>query len=460
MKMRSSYWTIISFFLLCPLLAVTADIKPQPITENIVPSVSVAPSAAVTIQNTFNIEEKSEEMIPKPEISYQGYIQPVNKILLHNSSQPPVNYGLLHLEFSSAFNENMQWFWRNDLYHNNSLKNFYFIRYEIRELYLDWFAENGDYRCGKQIITWGMADENNPMDNINPVDLYDPFQEKTDRKFGIWGIKSDHYFDDYTLTLVWLPSFKATRLPSTEYLDMPSTKELGDPKIPEERYIYTQYGARLLNRGQGLDWSISYYDGYEKIYSTIEYQTTATGLAPVKLGYHRSKVTGFDFAANIFELDVRGEAAYFHTEDSGGEDDQVRNPYYQYIIGASYKFENELKIGANYAQEVLTLIDNTAERELEEANLSRMGMQLSMFSPQAMVYILEKEFIDRHLKIKCTAINDLQNKGTAHMSEFSWEAADDLTYSFGLAVFGGSSDSLLGKVDDNDFGYLKSKYSF
>ncbi|MBU0581167.1 MAG: hypothetical protein KKA19_08315 [Candidatus Margulisbacteria bacterium] len=459
--MLKVYLTVL-FLFACNALAVTTDVSEIVVTESSLVTSNIVTESINQEQMPLEEEIYGEPLsVPAaPPLSIKGFIQPINKMPLQNVAQPGVNYDLLRLELSSALGEEMQWYWRNDLYLGNSLKDLYFAQYEIREVYLDWYSAFGDFRLGKQIITWGMADENNPMDNINPVDLYDPFQEKNERKYGVFGIKTDQYFSDYTLTLVWLPGFKESRLPSSEYIDMPSTKTLGDPRVPEDRYINTQYAARLLKRGQGLDWSISYYDGYEKIYSPIEYILTLAGPVPAKLGYRRTKVTGVDFAADVFDFDVRGEAAYFNTEDIGGENDLVRNPYYQYIIGASYKFENDLKLGMNYAEEVLTRIDNTEERELEENNFSRMGMQLCMFTPKAIVYTLEKEFVDQHIKIKGSIINDLKYYGAAAMTEFSWEALDNLTYSLGFSFFGGSSDSILGKIDQYDAGYLKIKYSF
>lgn len=426
---------------------------------------TASPTSATTVaENERSVQEIFVEKERYP-LTCRGFFQPQNKVPLHNVEQPAVSYDLFRLELSSAFTEDIFWFWRNDLYLDNSLKGLYFARHEVREIYLDWYTMYGDLRLGKQIITWGMADENNPMDNINPVDLYDPFQEKTERKYGIWAVKFDNYFNDYKLTLVWLPLFKASRLPSAEYLNMPSTKELGDPELPEEKDLHTQYGARLLKRGRGLDWSLSYYEGYEKIYSVTEYVYQKMGPVkiepfPDKLGYYRDRVFGADLAADIQGFDVRGEAAYFITEDPAGEDEHIRNPYYQYIIGATYKFADELKLGANYAEEVITRIDDSLERDQEEANISRMGMQLSMFAPRAMVYILEKEFIAQHVKLQTTVINDLEKKGVASMSELSWEVLDDLTYYLGLVCFGGSEDSLLGQIDENDLAYVKIKYSF
>ena len=40
------------------------------------------------------------------------------------------------------------------------------LKFDLRELYVEWMTSHGDFSIGKQIISWGSASANNPSDNI------------------------------------------------------------------------------------------------------------------------------------------------------------------------------------------------------------------------------------------------------------------------------------------------------
>ena len=51
---------------------------------------------------------------------------------------------------------------------------------QLREAYLTWFPSWGEVKIGKQIHAWGVADGNNPTDNLNPYDYYYMFLQGAD----------------------------------------------------------------------------------------------------------------------------------------------------------------------------------------------------------------------------------------------------------------------------------------
>ena len=56
--------------------------------------------------------------------------------------------------------------------------------FDLREIYLSWFTSFGEINIGKKIHSWGMVDENSPLDNINAYDYYYLFLGGADRKIG------------------------------------------------------------------------------------------------------------------------------------------------------------------------------------------------------------------------------------------------------------------------------------
>ena len=115
----------------------------------------------------------------------------------HKNTESPIrfinlniNYGLKNIDFRS--NTAFEYKWNED---SPYLINF-------REYYLSYYPDFGEINIGKQIITWGFADGNNPTDNINPYDLNYMFSTGVDRKIGIHSISSIIYYNDIKMNLV------------------------------------------------------------------------------------------------------------------------------------------------------------------------------------------------------------------------------------------------------------------
>jgi len=392
-------------------------------------------------------------------IGYRGFLQPMVKSYTSKDGIVPFKFDALRLEITSSYGYDISWLVRNDIYLDNLTEERLTARHEIREAYVDYYTPAGDFRVGEQIISWGMADENNPTDNINPEDFSDPFVEKSERKLGVLALKSDIYLGNWLLEGVWVPYFKASVLPDLSgdysFMPFPPGTPLPSTTEPPQDPSSSQFGLRAVKRGQGFDWSLSYYSGYEKIFTPV-----MSGPLVTKLIYNRIRIAGADFASDFFGLDTRGETAYFITEDEDGSDPEIKNPYFQYVLESSYTFENDFKLGLAHAGETTVMIDDQTEAEQEKLIFPRAGMQLCMFSTNAWLLILEKEFPDQYISIRSPVIHDAANDGMLVRPEASWSPQDNLTYYIGLVLFSGSGDSMLGSFSDMDQAYFKIRYSF
>ena len=61
----------------------------------------------------------------------------------------------------------------------------------LRDLYVTYYLENGEFSFGKKRYTWGSADENSPIDNISPYDYYYLLNGTQERKLGIYSASFD-----------------------------------------------------------------------------------------------------------------------------------------------------------------------------------------------------------------------------------------------------------------------------
>ncbi|MBN2530368.1 MAG: hypothetical protein JXR76_28525 [Deltaproteobacteria bacterium] len=209
-----------------------------------------------------------------------------------------------------------------------------------------------DMRIGRQIVQWGAADQFNPTNNINAMDLEDPLA--FGKTIGNQMIRLDFNpaDSDFVLTAVWVPVFQPAQLPASAllqvgdasaelpfispttrlnaerlrniYLTNPDSYDVASPnvtaKMPDFALRNSQVGVRaqwLIGR---VDTSISWYLGRDSVpvsgrsYSTRESseRITASGISAIRvetdvsLYYPRKQVLGFDIAGELPFLDNAG----------------------------------------------------------------------------------------------------------------------------------------------------------
>ena len=89
---------------------------------------------------------------------------------------------------------------------------------ELNALYVIWddvFGVPGvGFKFGQQRVQWGVADQFNPTNTINPNDLRDVllFGQQASNLMAAMDVS---VWDDWVLDLVWIPSFRAALLPKT-----------------------------------------------------------------------------------------------------------------------------------------------------------------------------------------------------------------------------------------------------
>lgn len=343
--------------------------------------------------------------------------------------------------------------------------------YDLREAYIDLYFGAVSLRFGKQIIAWGKADEINPTDNLNPQDLSDPTRPKSDRKIGVFSLKSDLRVKGFTLEVIAIPTFVSSTLPESgsgwEFFVMPSGVGALSPSYPESKIENSELGVKLLKSIRNVDLSVSYFDGWDDIFTPMlprlaVVQPHDPQLSEVSISipakYLRTKVIGADFATAVSDFGLWGETGYFLTEDSDGDDPGIKNPYLQFVIGGDYSFEPRVKVNLQYLQEIITKIDDDTEREIEENNISRMGMGPMM--TKAVSMRVAKEFGDAPHTLELAGIYDIENRGYVIKPQLTLSPLEGVNCYLGLNLFGGDSDSLFGKFSKNNEAYIRVKYSF
>lgn len=209
-----------------------------------------------------------------------------------------------------------------------------------------------DVRIGRQIVQWGAADQFNPTNNLNALDLEDPLMFGKTVANQMIRLDFNPNDSDFILTGVWVPVFQPAQLPASSklvigdataelpfvsplsrleaerlrniYLTNPDSFEVSEPNVdammPSSSLKNSQFGVRAQWLVGNVDTSFSYYVGRNSMpaslnsYSTQEpsgnFNAAGTPVMRVmtdaELYYPKKQVIGFDFAGEIPFLDNTG----------------------------------------------------------------------------------------------------------------------------------------------------------
>ena len=154
-----------------------------------------------------------------------------------------LNINHQHENFSILSTVALEYQLRNDAYFlTDTNPQEFFI--DLREFYAAYYGPFYEIRMGKQIHSWGSADENSPLDNAGAYDYYYIFMLGTERKMATLSVTADFFFDNLKLNFVFSPLHTTNRLPLGND-DFPITL----PIYPEQDQIFEirdlplEYGA-------------------------------------------------------------------------------------------------------------------------------------------------------------------------------------------------------------------------
>lgn len=367
----------------------------------------------------------------------------------------------LELLYTPSFTDNAAFYVKNYYTYDGLEKN---GSWNLQEAYMDYYTDLVDVRFGKQVIAWGKADELNPTDVLNPQNLSNFTESKSVRKVGLSALKADWKFHDFILESIWKPEYDNTKFPAPDsrwaFFSIPGLDSLPEPVYPENNLENTEWALKLSRTISMFDFSISYFDGWDHTpTSELKFNPVTEEMELESPNFKRTKMIGADFAGSVRSVGIWGEGAFFQTEDVDGTDSSIKNPYFQYVIGADYTFGYNINVNVQYFQEVITKIDNDAEKEAEEAIISKLGLGMSL--QQGVSSRIEKKFGEGDVhSVALFSIYDIKNQGILLQPRLTLSLTGALDVEIGMIIFDGEDKSIFGTFNDNDECYLKSTYSF
>lgn len=322
----------------------------------------------------------------------------------------------------------------------------------LREAYATWFPSWGEIKFGRQIHAWGVADGNNPTDNLNPYDFYYMFMQGADRKIGSLSLSVISYWNNWQLEGVIIPSHVSNRLPFNEP-EFPFQIPI-EPTEYEDRDNSLEYGLQLKTVIGETDIGISYFDGYDRSFSLLGIDTFNIIQVSPKFGYRSTSVIGLNMVTFIKDFTIRVESALFNTINDYKAKWynylDAKADYVQYVIQVEYRMKSSNTIGAQIiGNNVLKASGNTLDlpnmymTTLNTNNfVPGMGTPFAMISNKSLLVIGSNRFFDDDLELNYNLLFNLENPGQLFGLSLEYLLSDDWFINVSASYFIGNNDPI------------------
>ena len=309
-------------------------------------------------------------------------------------------------------------------------------RNRLREAYVETRSGAFDIRVGKQIIAWGRTDRLNPTDNLTPRDATLMAADIDEDRFGSMASKVSWNMDAYTsLTGVWLPEFQPNRI---------FLRSGFSESIPNSN---RQWAVKLDQSGKEIDWSVSYFDGYD-----LSGDLSASRV----LQHYRTQVIGVDAATTRGPYRFAVESAFTRTEDSAGTNDFIKNPFLYTVFGVERDFGNN-------TSGIVQIFNRTVSNYSQPSTAGRfhaiLANQLDRTQNGVSVRIAKKWW-NETLETELAGVSLLERNGYSVRPRMTYLWSDQVKILSGYEYYQGSSDTLYGLLHKNSLFFIEMRYFY
>ena len=356
----------------------------------------------------------------------------------------------------------------------------------LHEAYVELSFPHLIFSFGRQVFNWGMADEFNPSDLLNPEDLTQFMTRmKAERKLGVEAARAEVYFGNFRWEMVWLPIFRPPILPGdgavwapAELAEMdrmadeyPALLEIEDERLPEIDMENSSVASRIRATLGPVDLGAFGFYGWDYI-PIYDFRYDFSGEGPMVVvvpEYQRLWAAGAEFAAVAGSFTVRAEGAYYGDRDYNIDtgfgsldmsnpfkayadligisrrEQRVESPSYAVALGADRTFGENFYINVQYyRQQILDYDRDIVFPEIVDGLLVR----------------IHDMFLSQTLLVGVNATVGFF-EGDGMVEPFvEYDITDDLEASAGGFILYGGDDTTFGEFDGNDLVYVRFRYSF
>lgn len=323
----------------------------------------------------------------------------------------------------------------------------------VREAYAEYQDDRFRVRIGKQIVSWGRADRFNPTDNLTPRNYQILSADDDDQRFGTVGLNVIAYLpSDLSLSAIALPGFTSSKIPVGF---LPANIDVVQP---HEGYTFndSQWGLKLDRSAQGLDWSLSHYQGWSLL---PELALVPTGLV---LRNSRIRATGADFAAGFTGWGLRGEAAKVEFERPT-DGSLYPHSYLYTVLGIEFASWQSATLNIQWLHR---RIDDFQDPRQTLGPLAQVALANAAIHDQfdqeqnGIVVRLSRQWRNDTIRAEFAAAKFFEHDDYVLRPKIEYAINDSWRAVLMADVYRGPRDSFLGSLRKNSLTYTELRYQF
>ena len=190
-------------------------------------------------------------------------------------------------------------------------------RIDLREGYATVYGKKWDWSAGQKIIKWGRADFTNPTSKLNPQNFISRSPDREDMDLGNLLSSVNWYPSDFmSLGAVVAPLYRPSVL-LIDPIPLPENVTLNQETSLVTDKNLISYGLKADFHARGIDWSISWFDGYDPMpgIALSSFNLDMSGPIPVPVTDlittpYKIHMLGLDFELAAGGVGIRGEASW------------------------------------------------------------------------------------------------------------------------------------------------------
>ncbi|PUA27843.1 MAG: hypothetical protein B0W54_15055 [Cellvibrio sp. 79] len=310
----------------------------------------------------------------------------------------------------------------------------------LREGYADIGNDHWSLRLGRQIIAWGRADRINPTDYFSPRDFTLLVPEDDEQRRGIDAALAQYHLNDSNRLSLVIARFEPHKMP--QGLLPAGIVRSAEPDDAEVAVKYDHIGNLF-------DWSVSYYDGYDR-FSRYRLAQYVNDLPRIYADYESLSTWGFDTAAAAGSWTLRTELTH-STQERTQTGDEISIT--RAIVGVDHDFLDTANINVQW-------FSNHREHTsripiaIYQEGLDRLNSEFG-FHDQGVTLRLSNRFLNEQLKIELAAILDTQNQSYVIRPRLTYALNDQIKITAGADAFSGIEQSYFGVRENNDLRFIE-----
>ncbi|MBA4322525.1 MAG: hypothetical protein C0408_06875 [Odoribacter sp.] len=352
---------------------------------------------------------------------------------------------------------------------------------DIREAYIDFTGKRWNISMGQKILKWGRADFTNPVSKFNPQNLIIRSPDREDMDMG-----------NILSSVKWYPSgninIQAVLMPFYR----PSVLIIDPVPLPENTSInqingliadkqMLSYGFRTDFHLRGIDWGISWFNGFEPMpgVSLTSFSLDLSGQVPVTTTQltvkpYKTQVLGIDLESVLGPIGLRGEAAWSNPSLPDKTNEYVPFGEIKWVTGLDWS-KGSLRFIAEYSGKFLpgfepAIADPLIGTEPDYAKLGELlaipGFDINEYVRQQVGafnrlfnYQLKKYYHSAAFRVEAELLYgrilpsvltsyNFTSQDVMIIPEVRYKPSDGLTIIAGAEIFKGRKGSLYDIVND------------